>query len=37
MADDIETGKEKIYPIDDVIERVKNLVKDVELNDEDLT
>ena len=37
MVDDIETGKEKIYPIDDVIERVKNLVKDVELNDEDLT
>lgn len=36
MADDIETGKEKIYPIDEVIERAKNLVEDVELNDEDL-
>ena len=37
MADDIETGKEKVYPIDDVIERAKNLVGNVELNDEDLT
>lgn len=37
MSHDIETGKEKVYPIDDVIERAKNLVGDVELNDEDLT
>jgi hypothetical protein len=29
MADDIESGKEKVYPIDDVIDRVKNLVGDM--------
>jgi hypothetical protein len=38
MVDDIETGKEKVVPLDeDFFDRVKELVKDVELNDEDLT
>lgn len=38
MVDDIETGKEKVYPMDeDFFDRIKDLVKDVELNDEDLT
>jgi hypothetical protein len=35
MVDDIETGKEKVVPMDgDLIERLKDLVKDVELDDE---
>ncbi len=38
MVDDIETGKEKVIPMDEVmINRLQDLVKDVELNDEDLT
>jgi len=32
MVDDIETGKEKVYPIDEVMDRVKELVKDVEVD-----
>jgi hypothetical protein len=37
MVDDIETGKEKVYPMDeDFFDRMKDLVKDVELDDEDL-
>ena len=33
MVDDIETGKEKVYPIDeDFFDRMKDLVKDVELD-----
>ena len=35
MVDDIETGKEKVIPMDeDFIDRLKDLVKDVELDDE---
>jgi hypothetical protein len=34
MVDDIETGKEKVYPMDEVFDRVRNLVKDEELDDE---
>jgi hypothetical protein len=35
MVDDIETGKEKVYPMDeDFFNRLKNLVEDVELEDE---
>jgi hypothetical protein len=34
MVDDIETGKEKVYPMDEVMNRVRNLVKDVELDDD---
>ena len=38
MVDDIETGKVKVIPMDEVImNRLQDLVKDVELNDEDLT
>ena len=38
MVDDIDTGKEKVVPLDeDFFDRIKDLVKDVELNDEDLT
>ena len=38
MVDDIETGKEKVIPMDEVMmNRLQDLVKDVELNDEDLT
>lgn len=38
MVDDIETGKEELIPLDeDFFDRMKELVKDVELNDEDLT
>ena len=34
MVDDIETGKEKVYPMDeDFFDRMKDLVKDVELDD----
>ena len=36
MVDDIETGKEKVYPMDEVMmNRLQDLVKDVDLNDED--
>ena len=35
MVDDIETGKEKVYPLDeDFFDRMKELVKDVELGDD---
>jgi hypothetical protein len=38
MADDVETGKVKTYPMDEVMDRVKNLVgdmiDDVNLNEE---
>jgi hypothetical protein len=38
MVDDIETGKEKVVPLDeDFFDRIKDLVGNVELNDEDLT
>ena len=38
MVDDIETGKEKVIPMGEVMmNRLQDLVKDVELNDEDLT
>jgi hypothetical protein len=39
MVDDIETGKEKVYPMDeDFMNRLKDLTKDVELDydEEDL-
>ena len=37
MVDDIETGKEKVYPLDeDFFNRLKDLVGDVELPDESL-
>ena len=36
MVDDIETGKEKVVPLDeDFFDRMKELVGDVDLNDED--
>lgn len=35
LADDVETGKEKVVPLDEnFFKRVEDLVKDVELNDE---
>jgi hypothetical protein len=35
MVDDIETGKEKVVPLDeDFFDRMKDLVKDVELGDD---
>ena len=35
MVDDIETGKEKVIPLDeDFFDRIQDLVKDVELDDE---
>jgi hypothetical protein len=35
MVDDIETGKEKVVPLDeDFFDRIKDLVKDVELGDD---
>ena len=38
MVDDIETGKEKVIPLDeDFFDRLKDLVKDVELDDEETT
>jgi hypothetical protein len=38
MVDDIETGKEKVVPLDeDFFDRIKELVKDVELDDEEPT
>ena len=34
MVEDIETGKEKVYPMDeDFMNRLKDLTKDVELDD----
>jgi len=37
LAEDIDTGKEKVIPLDEnFFDRMKDLVKDVELNDEDL-
>ena len=33
MVDDIETGKEKLIPMDDVMDRLKNLTEGVELDD----
>jgi hypothetical protein len=38
MVDDIETGKEKLIPLDEnFFDRLKDLTDDVELNDEDFT
>ena len=38
MVDDIETGKEKLIPLDeDFFDRLKDLTDGVELNDEDFT
>jgi hypothetical protein len=35
MVDDIETGKEKVIPMDEeIMKRLQDLVKDVELDDE---
>jgi hypothetical protein len=35
LADDVETGKEKVIPMDeDFFNRIKDLVEDVELDDE---
>ena len=35
MVDDIETGKEKVVPLDeDFFDRIKDLVGDVELRDD---
>jgi hypothetical protein len=37
MADDVKTGKEEVIPMDEnFMERLKDLVKDVELDDEDM-
>jgi hypothetical protein len=37
MVDDIETGKEKVIPMDeDFMNRIKDLVEDVELDDGDV-
>jgi len=37
MVDDIDTGKVKTYPMDEVMDRVKELVGDVEVDlDEEL-
>jgi len=36
MVDDIETGKEKVIPLDeDFFDRMKDLLKDVELEDDE--
>ena len=38
MVDDIETGKEKLIPLDeDFFDRLKDITDSVELNDEDFT
>jgi hypothetical protein len=38
LADDVETGKEKVIPLDeDFFDRLKDLVKDVELDDDEDT
>lgn len=35
LADDVETGKEKVYPLDEnFFDRLKDLVENVELNDD---
>jgi hypothetical protein len=34
MSDDVKTGKEKLIPMDEVMDRLKELVKDVELDDD---
>jgi len=34
MADDVKTGKEKLIPMDEVMDRLKELVEDVELDDD---
>lgn len=35
LVEDVETGKEKVYPLDeDFFDRIKDLVGDVELDDE---
>ena len=37
MSDDVKTGKVETYPMDeDFFDRLKDLVKDVELDDEDM-
>jgi hypothetical protein len=36
MVDDIETGKEKVYPMDEVFDRVRDFMKDLK-EDDDLT
>ena len=35
MVDDIETGKEKLIPMDDMMDRLKNLTEGVELDEEE--
>jgi hypothetical protein len=36
MADDIDSGKEKVYPMDeDFFDRLKDLTDGVDLDDED--
>ena len=38
IADDVRTGKEEVIPLDkDFFDRIKNLISDVDLNDEDFT
>jgi hypothetical protein len=38
MVDDIDSGKEKLIPMDEsFFDRIKDLVDDVELDDEDFT
>jgi hypothetical protein len=38
MAEDVRTGKEKVYPLDeDFFDRLKNLVEGVELDDDEDT
>ena len=34
LSDDVKTGKEEVIPMDEVMDRLKELVKDVELDDE---
>ena len=34
MVDDIETGKEKVYPMDEVFDRVRNFMEDLKEDDE---
>jgi hypothetical protein len=36
-VEDIELGKVETYPMDEVMDRLKNLVDGVELDDEELT
>jgi len=38
MAEDVRTGKEKVIPLDeDFFDRLEDLLKDVELDDEETT